>query len=125
MTTPEFQIGDLVDITVKGVRVLALGSATVTIGVAEHEAQLPMLCTEVTHAVPPEWPPQRADLWRDREGLLWAAMYRHNEARAPFIELEPTDGRRAPLADRNEWLRRERGPLTLVYREQRDGGGAS
>jgi len=47
-------------------------------------------------------------------------MYRHDEA--PFIELEPTDGSRAPLVNRNEWVYRERGPMTLVHREQQDGG---
>lgn len=122
-----FHPNELVDITIKGVRVFDVDRA----GCVGIEAELPGTTipgyykmppqAAITRVAPPNWPPQQGDQWRDRHGDLWDALYRHDEA--PFIELEPADGRRGtPLVDRNEWVRRELGPLTLVHRKQQDGG---
>lgn len=121
----QFQAGEIVDVAIKGVRIFAgrTEGGTVTEGLAivdEHGRfyNLPPRA-EITRAAPAEWPPQLNDLWRSAKGRTWWA-----------IEVYPNGSTRAEIVLMNadaDWLPgdvvlRAEGPMTLVHREQQDGG---
>lgn len=129
-----FQPGEIVDITIRGARVLKLTNPTGRILSVEYQdpnppedgtcrASLIMDSPAITveRVAPAEWPPQIGDLWRDSYGNLW------------FISRDPTSmsgrllGRTAGgtrWTDDMQQLIDDHAPLTIVHREPATDGGA-
>lgn len=127
----EPQVGDLVDITIKGVRVHGADhreygrSVIVLIPTGDGRTattrvwpQLPAVAIEVVEpATPAAWPPRLGDLWRDRDQELWFGIDVRDvdNPSTPLVELVHVGGGsgRHPAE-----VNREFGPLTFVRREQ-------
>jgi len=112
----DFQPGEIVDLTIKGVCIARPRSATSVTIVDEHGItyQMPPQAS-VERIAPAEWPPQPGDLWRDRDGSVWLAC-RVGNGDVSIITMICADG----VADRaHEQVLARLGPLTLVYREER------
>lgn len=143
MITPLPSKGDIVDVTLKGVRVTHVEpardgfSATVYVAIPRPDggdyntialcALSPALTvTTVERAAPADWPPRPGDLWRDGDLDLWFAttahVYQHGPEgdfpAVPVVELVHAGG--GPSRKPDE-VNRECGPLELVHREQADG----
>jgi hypothetical protein len=135
----EFGPGEVVDITIRGVRVGGRGMPQdpgrlcVDLGPwddgvnqgREWFLTIPSSvdAVTVTRVAPPEYPPRAGDLWRDRDGQLWFGVdvTDYDADKIAFgVELQGqntyTYGRWA--ADE---INKRYGPLTLVHREP-DGG---
>lgn len=128
MSAPEVQVGEVVDITIKGARVAPAGGMPNTLFVrfvddagTLREVGLPDSSHVTVERVgPPEWPPQVGDLWRGRDGLYFAAdIHEIDETDQPKIVMVWTyeDYRTTP-----DKLLQHEGPLTLVHREDTEGG---
>lgn len=108
---------DIVDITVKGVRVDAEhadGTVSIT---AEHPDGGPATWhmppqAKIERVMPAEWPPHPGDLWRDRSGLYWLALNNRDDQTDDRILRSITDER---CLERE--LLKEYGPPTLVHRD--------
>ncbi|MFI7628452.1 hypothetical protein [Microbispora rosea] len=120
--TGRFKVGEVVDITIKGVRINnedADGIVTVLadnpLGATTRYEMPPQAAIE--RVGPAEWPPQPGDLWRDQRGGLWFAADIHDvdETDVPEIVMVWTheDYRLRP-----DLLNQRSGPLTLVHREE-------
>jgi hypothetical protein len=125
----EFGPGEVVDITIRGVRVGGRGvpqdprRLCVDLGPwddgvnqgREWFLTIPASVDSVTitRVAPPEYPPRAGDLWRDGNGRLWFVAY-------GAVGLTAQTTSRDCVAAR-ELLDRVAGPLTLVHREP-DGG---
>jgi hypothetical protein len=120
--TPTYAAGELVDITIRGARVLPCDvdgvlAAEYTIRLPAHEGawRRVSVCTEsdsvtVERVAPAEWPPRIGDLWRDRADNLWfGTPNSHNED----LWLIGSTGQ----GDHASSLLRNNGPLALVLRE--------
>lgn len=76
-----FVPGELVDVTIRGARVVAEpagiipdpSSLHVELGPGWHWI-VDTQRAEVTRRAPVEWPPQPADVWRDKDGDAWVAL---------------------------------------------------
>lgn len=125
---PDFKPGELVDVTIKGVRIHEANTdgAVMIIaedrnGVAARYAMPPQAGVE--RVAPAEWPPRPGDKWRDRHGSAWFAFY-GLEAREVFMI--PADPVRGPLATPTPaTVLGKLSPLTLVHREDDQNGGPS
>ncbi|MEV4837766.1 hypothetical protein AB0K05_24810 [Nonomuraea sp. NPDC049486] len=140
MITPLPSKGDVVDVTLKGVRVdhveLPSGGFPAVVFVAvpgpdggdNGTLRLPALSPAITTATvervtPANWPPRVGDLWRDGDLDLWFAttahVYQHGPGgdfpAVPVVELVPAGGGHA-REPRD--VNREYGPMQLVHREQ-------
>ncbi|GGS88298.1 hypothetical protein ACFFV7_51090 [Nonomuraea spiralis] len=122
--SPRPQVGDIVDITLKGARVghrSDPGWLNFFLGGTPH--RLLTACPGITirPATPADevWPPQAGDVWQDRDGDLWFAtdMNADDDPTGPCIEFVSTRG--ASHVD-PEGARRAWGPIGLVYRWQGD-----
>ena len=112
-----FQSNEIVDITIKGVRVRHQAADGIVTIFDEDERCFSMPPqAAITRVAPAEWPPQPGDLWRAKGGELYFAADVHDSAETddPEIVLVATfeDYRQSP--DRVSQLY---GPLTLVHRE--------
>lgn len=123
----DFQIGEVVDVTIKGARVSStyglswndedMGTMLVFRTCEHTTCQAGMVNigdpgVTVERVAPAEWPPQKADLWRDRSGDLWFAV---DDGEVWLT----SDGYEREISD---WVRSNYGPLTLVYREEPEDG---
>lgn len=116
--TPDpFQPGEIVDITIKGVRVVneypsgALKIAAENGDVFDMPPQ-----AAITRANPVGWPPRKNDVWRDRFGeLLIGAVY---AAEGPLLRSVDGSNYDEVYALGNLI------PLSLIHREEQDGGAA-
>jgi len=121
--TPTYAAGELVDITIRGARVLPCDvdgvlAAEYTIRLPAHEGawRRVSVCTEsdtvtVERVAPAEWPPQIGDLWRDRAGNLW-----FDTPNSPYADNHWLIGSTGQ-GDHASSLLKLNGPLTLVHRE--------
>lgn len=118
----EFKPGEIVDITIKGARVVDVAHLKdCEVGVSfecdygEYGWAIPLGPPEVTveRVSPAEWPPRPGDVWLDAEGRAWTAL------RGRMFPVTSTRGESADAALAIY------GPLTLVHREDEQGGGAS
>jgi hypothetical protein len=136
----DFQPGEIVDITIKGVRPVrirteghdndVIRTAQVAIydssGKAYHTV-LPLEWDTVTveRRAPAEWPPQPGDLWRrdDTDDLYFAADV-HDDGETAELEIVMVcaydDHRLDPETFRSHCA----GRMTLVYREGEQGGAS-
>ncbi len=110
---PDFQPGEIVDIAIKGARIARSveGWWIVVDDGHGNEFRIPH-ASSITRVAPAEWPPLKNDVWRDRTGDLYIGR-----AFAAGPALFGVDGEH----DADDVLQRY-GPLTLVHREQQDGG---
>lgn len=87
--------GDLVDVAIKGVRVVGTNALTgaPTI-VDEHGNEYPMPPqAAITQVSPAGWPPQPGDLWRGHDGRLWFAQVDPTPYESPLgVKLVSADG---------------------------------
>lgn len=143
MITPLPSEGDVVDVTLKGVRVTYVEparagfSAFVWVAIprpggGEYNTLLlaalspAITVATVERAAPAEWPPRPGDLWRDGDLDLWFAttghVYQHGPdgdfPATPVVELVHAGGNRSRKPDE---VNRDYGPMELVRREQADG----
>ncbi|WP_119728375.1 hypothetical protein [Thermomonospora amylolytica] len=120
-----FQPGEIVNITIKGVRIARPRSATAVTITDEHGVtyQMPPQAA-VEPVAPAEWPPQVGDVWRDHEGDLWFTqeLLEENGSQVVFAPAQSGEYGHSD-ADPDDALRRY-GPMTLVYRKlvELDGG---
>lgn len=115
----EYMVGEVVDIAIKGVRIVSEDEhGCVTIAAdGLHWLMPPQAAIE--RVAPVEWPPQLGDLWRDRDGDLWFASIGYDKDDAEHITLCSTrpkslDGSGLVAVDR---VLRQYGPLMLIHRE--------
>lgn len=131
-----FQSGEIVDITIKGVRMGERSHIRVTI---EDEVSLWVLPpqAEITRVAPAEWPPRPGDIWGGPENTRWfAAKYFGDFDDANDFAGCNGDGWRVDLVPmetgpygdsqgRPDDVLRTHGPLALVHREdEQDGSGS-
>lgn len=130
----DFQPGEVVDITIKGARVLNHDTHGVLVfryasDGEQSSARLIYPDAEgvtVERVAPAEWPPQPGDLWRgpkldDPYGpdpIIWFARRDRNiDGGDDKLELVPADGDLSYVSTDPESVRRDFGPLALVRRE--------
>lgn len=115
--TVRYQHGEIVDITIRGARVVRYDDDTVTIRYGRvpvvYGVQLGDDVT-VERVAPAEWPPRPGDLWRDRDGALWFVAGTDRRG----MRMYATSGDSADP----DHVNRRYGPITLVHREPQDGG---
>lgn len=107
--------GDLIDVTIKGVRVARPRSATSVTILDEHDVayQMPPQAA-IERVIPAGWPPRHHDVWRDRFGDLWIVrvlLSAHDDR--TYIEMHGV-GDDVFAADT---MLAKYGPMTLVHRE--------
>lgn len=128
MTKQTFRPGDLVNVTIRGARVVSDDGFRLNVrygigpdGDFSGAVQLPSDAAglSVDRSAPAEWPPIAGDLWRDRHGDLWFAFT------VPTDEIvrmrTATGGRWADGVDRQI---EDNGPWALVRREVNGVAGA-
>jgi len=125
MTGESFQVGELVDVTIRRARVerhdgdvlaLSVGGARIVIPVVLPSAAPSSVTTE--RVAPAEWPPQAGDLWRDRHDELWFFRIDAVYPAGPLRGNTATDTR---WTDDPAGLIEDNAPMTLVHREPEDG----
>lgn len=127
----DFKFGEIVDVVIKGVRVVEAERLSVTIKADDGKHYCMPVQAAIERVAPAEWPPQTGDLWRDQHGHVWFGQLVDSyedagEPFVPFVELVPASAStRKPYyhgSDQPEEVSQVHGPLTLVHREQQDGG---
>lgn len=77
-------------------------------------------------ATPEAWPPQRGDVWRDRDGTVWFAVRlvhpELDDGEDVALVADQVDGVE-PVGEDAEDVRRWWGPLTLAYRAPAEQDG--
>lgn len=116
----DFQIDEIVDITIVGARVVNtfptsyMGDDTGTVlafRTCDHlsckagTVNIGDPGVTVERLTPVEWPPRNGDVWRDRTGDLWFAVDDGELTHSGYV------------AEASEHIAETFGPLTLVYRE--------
>lgn len=106
----DFRRGEIVDITIKGVRIDESDPWANAI-IDEHGKRYEMPPqAAITRAEPKHWPPLGGDLWRDRDGELWFCRV---DPSLYFVASSDRYHGASPHV-----LFETRGPLTLVHREE-------
>jgi len=122
----EFRPGELVNITIRGARVMRREHANddpaffvvIPPNCADRtEIPLPRNGITVERVAPPEWPPFAGDLWRDAVGNLWFASM----VGARHLEMCPAYRDHEGALDPQQLLR-QGAPLALVHREPAEAG---
>lgn len=117
----DFQPGEIVNITIRGVRVRSgptKGALVLGMSILDETGAAFIMPpqAEIRRVLPAEWPPQVGDLWRDRNNELWFVVVNEVADGIPVVLFGSASGGATP----DEVLRMA--PLTLVHREP--GGGA-
>ncbi|MEU8278171.1 hypothetical protein ACFYOK_37610 [Microbispora bryophytorum] len=129
----DFQVGEVVDITIKGARVKEVcyhgdgngPDVRFTYEAKDGEAWPNAVWADaptvtVTRVAPAEWPPRAGDLWHDCAGDPWFAA--HEDLDEP-IRLIGRSG--LPHPGGPDELLRAWGPMTLVHRQAEAEGGVT
>lgn len=122
----EFKPGELVDITMRMVRIESIND----VGIAQcslYESNwrptinLRAAGVEVERVAPEEWPPCHGDLWQDASGRLWAGMQISTEeddtADAPYVVLVPLVASMRSGGRPCESVLQDYGPMAIAHRE--------
>lgn len=134
----EYRVGEVVDIEIKGARIMAPKPGiddVLTLGIAEsrpgvwHTIEIPKDASNavtITRVWPADGPPRPGDLWRDRSGRSWFGIsYDDDDEPEPRVILvDPVADRACLLGGdyyRPEHVSERYGPLTLVHREPEAG----
>jgi hypothetical protein len=107
---------DIVDYTVKGVRVVGVLAMTGEVSTIadEHGNEYPVPPqAAVTRVAPAEWPPRTGDLWRDANGMLYLGMQPFDDGRVEVVNVG------GDYVEADELLHRK---PTLVHREGEQDG---
>lgn len=120
----DFQVGEIVDITIKGARFVSTYEHFTRWQDGDGVVFSVTGQALITRVAPADWPPQLGDLWRDREGDLWFGFPGFERDGGPYVNLRSSrdkslDGWGAEVA---HYVIAKFGPLTLVHREKQDGG---
>jgi hypothetical protein len=115
-----FKLDEVVDVTIKGVRIARPRSATSVTITDEHGTvyQMPPQAA-VERVAPAEWPPKPGDLWRDRSGVLWFHQNYYVSAgdMGGYDEARMVRATGSESYDDLPHFIQARGPMTLEYRE--------
>jgi hypothetical protein len=124
MTDTTYAVGELVDVTIRGARVVGTlrrrsddQYPEIVLALDEHAGQefsvtLPLVDgVTIERIAPAEWPPLVGDLWRDRAGTLW-----FDTPNSPYADNHWLIGSNGQGDHANSLLKLN-GPLTLVHRE--------
>lgn len=115
----EYREGEYVRVTVEGPISYMTDDFGGEIRIGEKRVTIPTYGLEgvtIERVAPAEWPPRKNDVWRDRHGeLLIGAVW---AAEGPV--LRSVDGSDYDTS----YALRELAPLTLIHREQQDGGAS-
>ena len=112
-----FRPGEIVDITIKGVRVVSHPSASLVRIADEHGATFDMPAQAAIERLTPEhWPPMTGDIWEDGDGRQWFVQNRHGDLRLIPLYVELNED--VLMADLPDHFRDYSGPVRLVYREE-------
>jgi hypothetical protein len=121
VTVTDFQAGEIVNVTIKGVRYVGADEG-IGYGIETPDGSgysMPWSAI-LERAAPAEWPPQPGDVWADRNDGEWFARQYSSGTGILLI------GAEGGLADDADKVRTEFGPLALVRRRGRtprpDGG---
>lgn len=118
----QFQPGEIVDVTIKGVRIAPLATGEIrNIRIVDgegHKFAVPPQAM-IARIAPAEWPPQVRDLWQDGAGDLWFAFEDYDQENDSFVNLRCSVAKSTqgwgPTID--YYVNDEHGPMTLVRRE--------
>lgn len=117
MSEQHFQPGEIVDISIKGVRISDTSHIRVAIQDESGEVWVLPPQAAITRIAPAEWPPRPGDLWRDKHGELW---FIHKSAFAgqgdDVLMGRTANGLR--WAEDADVLLADNSPMTLVRREE-------
>lgn len=84
----DYKPGEVVDITIRGVRIARPRMATSVTITDEHGVTYQMPPHAVVERVAPAaWPPRPGDLWRDRRSYLWFAADIHDIEETDQIQI--------------------------------------
>jgi len=121
-----YQPGEIVDITIRGARILPPSYPGAPLRVAYHEVSPGVQSTitipyadsdavTVERVTPAQWPPRPGDLWRDSAGRVWfGAGY---EDLGDMRVLLVSQDQYSLGSDLPDHINQEHGPMTLVHRE--------
>lgn len=121
----DYKPGEIVDITIRGARVLANGTDDLGRPFLEftHGEQNVLAAVErddhavtIERVTPAEWPPQPGDLWRDSDGDVWFAyglVFDGDGLKA----LRCANGAKVLGPWGSDDVNQQYGPLVLVHRE--------
>lgn len=108
-----FQVGEIVDITLTGVRITRTNRADELVEYQYPDGGSGMVTVtgnpglNVARVAPAEWPPRPGDVWHDAKGRPWMAVARK--------WMYPASGARE---EAHEQVLAGYGPMTLVHREE-------
>lgn len=131
MTTPagaghDFQPGELVDIIIRGARVVQLARPGYLRVDLDTGPQLAIMADHpavtVERVAPAEWPPRPGDVWRDRDGSPWFAATVIERGGNAVVRMLSGLGHEPSYQYPATFVQRS-GPLTLVHREPEPEGG--
>lgn len=113
-----FTNGEIVRYVVEG-PIVGQQPGVVVIGLGQGEAIAVSRLDLVQRVAPANWPPQLSDVWGNSSGARWWAIEAHrSHPTRTEIALMDNVGNDHDPAD----ALKDYGPLTLVWREQQDGG---
>lgn len=126
MSAQEFRRGELVDVTIKGARVLEAGDQVLHIAYptssfnndAEVYLRHDMDAVVVERVAPAGWPPRPGDLWRTADGDLLFCAENLDCSDQMFFDQRGNDLFASSVL-------RKCGPLTLIHREPERKDGES
>ncbi len=116
--------GEIVDVTLKGVRLHEMDEhGCVQVAAEAHDGGpahwwMPPQA-QVERVAPADWPPREKDVWRDHDGDNWYGVLvdTDDEAAEPYVELVPSrTSKRPSYGEPSEYALRRYG-LTLIHRD--------
>lgn len=119
MNAQRFEVGELVDIAIRGARVVdTAGQGFAPLLALDVDGErlevAPSASLTVTRVAPREWPPRPADVWASGDGRLWFARasedYSYDQAR--MVSADPDSPSESAGTVLNHF-----GQMRLVYRE--------
>jgi len=127
MSIDTFHVGEIVDVTIRGARVMAPLHTDDGLTLAYEEVRPGNFATfglrhpqagtvTIERVAPAEWPPQAGDLWRDKHNELWF-IHRNPSVMDPSPVLMGRTTGGARWTNDVVGLIDDNAPMTLVHRE--------
>jgi hypothetical protein len=114
----DFKSGDIVNIAIKGARVVRGDEDGLTVDLTPDGPSTQVYLPwgpelDVERVAPAEWPPRPGDLWRDANGMLYLGMQPFDDGRVEVVNVG------GDYVEADELLHRK---PTLVHREGEQDG---